>query len=531
MKTTTTISFEDIPSIPKIVKDFLNGTFPTNNSFVWKDENILSKIIEKSENYSSESRSILAGVLKKQHEKLFLSEKQKSNLEVLQRNNTFTITTGHQLNLFSGPVFFIYKILQTIKSSKVLNEKFPEYNFVPIFWMATEDHDFEEISFFKTQNTTYSFKEKNGGPVGRIVISDTQFLNDFEKEFSGTPFGGELIALMKSSYQKGKSLADATRNMVQSLFSEYGLLILDGDEKALKQQMIPAFQNELVENTLYRETASTVEGIVQQYGKAQVNPREINLFYLAENRNRIVFQNGNFEVLNSNISFTKTEIVKELKDFPEKFSPNALLRPVFQETILPNIAYIGGNAEIAYWLELVKYFQATHLTFPILVPRNSMLFIADKNWTKMQKMQVTISDLLENPTAYIENKLLKKHPLSSLIKENEKKMSGIFEDLLTNANLTENSFSQMLEAEKTRQLKSFDKLQRRLLKAEKIKNAEWLERWYILYGSIHPKNIWQERVWNFSVFYSQYGKDWLHFCYENMPTEKSELIIDFAHSF
>ena len=110
MKTTTTISFEDIPSIPKIVKDFLNGTFPTNNSFVWKDENILSKIIEKSENYSSESRSILAGVLKKQHEKLFLSEKQKSNLEVLQRNNTFTITTGHQLNLFSGHVFFIYKI-------------------------------------------------------------------------------------------------------------------------------------------------------------------------------------------------------------------------------------------------------------------------------------------------------------------------------------------------------------------------------------------------------------------------------------
>ncbi|MGZ5273255.1 MAG: bacillithiol biosynthesis protein BshC, partial [Kaistella sp.] len=228
----SSISFLDIESIPVLIKDFLMQKIDGFEKYRFTDNNIENQFQLKSENFSVDKRQVLKDVLEKQYSGIQLTENQSNNLDLLLQENTFTVTTGHQLNLFTGPAFFIYKILQTIKLASDLNQKYPDRKTVPVFWMATEDHDFEEINHFKTQNCYYETHAISGGAVGRILVEDDFFISEFEKEFKDAVFGTELILLMKKAYKKGNSLTQATRILVQELFSEYGLLVIDGDDAA-----------------------------------------------------------------------------------------------------------------------------------------------------------------------------------------------------------------------------------------------------------------------------------------------------------
>ena len=182
-----TIDFENITSIPKLIKDFLGTKLDGFQNKVFDLENFKNQITEKQNSFSDEKRAILYDTIFSQNQESQLSPKQLEYLFSLKESNTFTITTGHQLNLFTGPVFFVYKILQTIKTADFLNQN-SENKFVPIFWMATEDHDFEEINHFKTAQNFHQIKGKSGGAVGRIVIDDISFIDEFEKEFKDDVF-------------------------------------------------------------------------------------------------------------------------------------------------------------------------------------------------------------------------------------------------------------------------------------------------------------------------------------------------------
>ncbi|MDR6488870.1 bacillithiol biosynthesis cysteine-adding enzyme BshC [Chryseobacterium vietnamense] len=525
MKTINKISFNDIESIPQLVKDFLNQNIEGFENNTFSLDHFRQQIHLKKDSFTSEKRNILADVFEGQFENLSLSSKQRENLENLKLPNTFTITTGHQLNLFSGPVFFVYKILQTIKTCTYLKENFPDFNFVPVYWMASEDHDFAEINHFKTENNYYETNEKSGGPVGRIAISDTYFISEFEKEFKDSIFGTELILMMKEAYKVGNTLTEAIKILVNRLFSEFGLLILDGDSQELKNQMKTIFKDELLNFSLQRTSKEKVDFLTEKYGKVQVNPREINLFYLSETRDRIEFNGQKYIVVDQSIQFTEQEILAELENHPEKFSPNALMRPVYQENVLPNVAYIGGNAEIMYWLELKDYFSKINIPFPILIPRNSMLFLKEKTLGKIEKLDLKIEDFFQNFSVLTNQKILKDHPILQLLDEKEELLINNFSELKASAEATEKSFGNMVKAEEVRQLKSFKRMKKRLLHAEKIKQNELLERLENLFLDVHPAKTWQERVYNFSVFFSDYGYSWLENCLEEMVVQDSKLII------
>lgn len=525
MKKISTIPFLNIESIPVLIKDFLTQKIEGFEEDVFNFENIKKQFQLKKKSFSSEKRDLLFKVLKNQHLSSQLSEKQRQNLDFMKDENTFTVTTGHQLNLFSGPVFFVYKILQTIKLADDLNEKFPDYKTVPLFWMASEDHDFEEINHFKTENHYYEIKAKSGGFVGKIKVDDPFFISEFEEEFKDSVFGTELILLLKKAYKKGNTLAEATRILVQELFADYGLLIIDGDDRELKNEMKAVFKEELLDQKLYNSTKETVEYLKTNYGKVQVNPREINLFYLSKTRDRIEFRDDLYRIVDTDISFSANEMIKELENHTEKLSPNALMRPVYQETILPNLAYIGGNAEIMYWLELKNYFAEINLPFPILIPRNSILIISEKTLNKTKKFDLEIEDFFKNFADVTKNTLLQDHQILSLLHQNKKEIESQFDQLISVSEKTEKSFGNLVEAEKTRQLKSFKRMEKRLLHAEKIKQNEKLERLENLFLTVHPGKTWQERMYNFSVFYGDYGKEWLQNCYEGIDVQQSELII------
>ena len=525
LKTIKALDFKNIESIPQLIKDFIGKKIEGFEADTFSKENFQQKIQDKKMSFSEEQRTILFHELQRQLSGITLSERQQKNLESLKDLQTFTITTGHQLNLFTGPAFFIYKILQTVKTCLFLKEQFPDQNFVPVYWMASEDHDFAEINHFKTKNNFYEINEKSGGVVGKIHLSDAHFISEFETEFKDYVFGTELILMLKESYQIGKTLTETIRILVNRLFSNYGLLIVDGDAKAFKQQMIEIFEKEILQSSLSENAKEKVDFLTKKYGKVQVNPREINLFYLSETRNRIdPFQNK-FLVNDTEISFSKEEIIKELKNTPEKFSPNALMRPVYQEKILPNLAYIGGNAEIMYWLELKDYFKSLQLPFPILIPRNSMLFLEEKTLNKVGKLHLDIEDFFGNFTQITNRKILDNNEILSSLEAQENFLKIHFENLKNLSEKTEKSFGNMVKAEEVRQLKSFLRLKKRLLKAEKIKQSELLERLENLFMEINPAKIWQERVYNFSVFFADHGNEWLETCFKEMNVEQSQLII------
>ena len=514
------IPFQNIESIPQLIKDFLNEEIPQFSSYKFSLKNAISKAEEKSKSFSKEQRNILVNVFNEQLKTLQLTDKQSQNINLLSQESTFTITTGHQLNLFSGPVFFIYKILQTIKTAEYLSQN-SEKNFVPVFWMATEDHDFEEINHFRTEQNFYQIKGKSGGAVGRIVIEDVSFIDEFEKEFKDDVFGTQLILLMKKSYQKGKTLAEATRNLVHELFSEFGLLMIDGDDILLKNQMAEIFSDELQNEVTHHFSKENVDFLTQKYGKVQVNPREINLFYLSETRDRISKTDNSYEIVDKDINISFEELAKDWS----KISPNALLRPVFQEKVLPNIAYIGGNAEIMYWLELPHVFERFKLPFPILIPRNSMLFLKEKTLKRIDKSGMNLECFFGNFQAKLNEKLVQESSLKAIIEEKETLLKSQFLELKEKSSLTDKTFRNLVEAEEKRQLKSFERMRKRLLRAEKIKQADYIDFLEKLFYEIHPSGNWQERVINFSNFFAENGDSWLDNCYQEMDVVNSMLIL------
>lgn len=525
MKNKIHFPFPEIDSIPQLIKDFLAKDIDGFETAVFNLENMRLQFEAKKKSFSAEKRTILCETFRSQYEGFDLSADQSKNIQLLSNDNTFTVTTGHQLNLFTGPAFFIYKILQTIKLADFLNAHFTESKVIPIFWMATEDHDFEEINHFSTDKNYYEISADSGGAVGRIKVKDAPFITAFEKEFKDSPFGEELIALLKKAYHDGNTLAQATRIIVQHLFSEFGLLVLDGDNRNLKMEMKALFKEELLHQTVFESTKNTISFLEEKYGKVQVNPREINLFYLTETRDRIAFENDQFILVDKNKTFSKDELLSELEHYPERFSPNALLRPVFQEVVLPNLAYIGGNAEIMYWLELKVYFAKINIPFPILIPRASILVLTQKTLDKTEALGLNRDDYFRDFNQVSRELLLENHDILNLLQKQENELEHQFQQLKESAKKTDVTFGNLVDAEKTRQLKSFKRMQKRLLRAEKIKQSEKLRRLKNLFETVHPGNKWQERTLNFSSFYSILGPEWLQNCYREIRVEHSELII------
>jgi bacillithiol biosynthesis cysteine-adding enzyme BshC len=315
-------------------------------------------------------------------------------------------------------------------------------------------------------------------------------------------------------------LADATRFLVNAIFGEKGIVVLDGNDQMLKQQFSNVVKKELTQQFVFEEITKT---FANKKTKLQVNPRNINLFFLDENlRERIVFEDNIFKINNTDLSFTQDEILDILEKNPEKFSPNALLRPVYQECILPNLGYIGGAAEIAYWLQLKSSFNAIHLTFPMLLMRNSALILTEKQLSKLEKLKLSPQDLLENSNYLIE-KISKDFAKSKFDFEIQKQfLKDQFHQLYEIAKNTDVSFEKAVAAQEKKQLNGLDKLEKKLKKAEKRKHENLFLQISELQKELFQDNTWQERHQNFSNFYIKYGDEFFKKLYQEFKPLESE---------
>ena len=221
----------------KLITDYLDQSeslrpfynrFPSIGSFE-------SQIREKQKNYQQKHRQVLTETLKEQCRDIELSEFSLAHIESLSDKETFTVVTGHQLNLFTGPLYFLYKIITTINLCEELTAQYPKYNFVPIYWMATEDHDFEEINYFNFRGQKIRWNKESDGAVGRLSTDGLGDVYDaLEKSLGQNRQAGELLQLFKKSYLEHDRLTDATRFLANELFGQYGLVVVDGDDPRLK---------------------------------------------------------------------------------------------------------------------------------------------------------------------------------------------------------------------------------------------------------------------------------------------------------
>ncbi|MEE2772907.1 MAG: bacillithiol biosynthesis cysteine-adding enzyme BshC [Bacteroidota bacterium] len=466
---------------------------------------------EKSANYDHEIRKTLQEVLRKQYKGLEQTDPFRENLQLLGDKKTFTITTGHQLNLFTGPLYFLYKIISTINLCKELKVSYPEYNFVPVYWMATEDHDFEEINYFNLHGKKFKWNNADER-AGKTAVGylKTSGLDEVFELFSAELGGGEnaeyLKKLFSDGYLKHENLTDATRFIANQLFGKEGLVILDAEDARLKTYFQAYAKTELLEQTSSKATAGTLEELEKLGYALQVNPREINLFYLTEElRERIILRDGRYYVHETEINWSREELLKELEDHPERFSPNVVMRPLYQEVILPNLCYIGGGGELAYWFELKKYFEAEKITFPILLLRNSALLQSRKQNDKRKKLHIELKELFLKQHELINRKVREISNIDINFDPQKEHLVAQFEKLYNLAEQTDPTFLSAVKAQEVKQLKGLDNLEKRLLKAQKRKLKDEVERISKLQNELFPNRSLQERQVNFSEYYDEYG--------------------------
>ncbi|MFD1095414.1 bacillithiol biosynthesis cysteine-adding enzyme BshC [Salegentibacter chungangensis] len=497
--------------------------------------NFKAQIGEKKAAFSKEHREVLVKVLREQYKDLEITGEVSGNIEALAENNTFTVVTGHQLNLFTGPLYFLYKIVSTINLTFILKKEYPDYNFVPVYWMATEDHDFEEINFFNLNGKKFKWNKANDN-AGKDAVGNlsTDGLDEVFKLFSAEIGGGKdadrLKELFENAYLKHENLTDATRYLANELFKEYGLVILDAQNKELKKEFIPFAKNELTEQISHKNTLEKANALNDLGYNVQVNPREINLFYLNNGlRERIIEKDGEYFVNDTEIRFTKDEILKELEDHPERFSPNVMMRPLYQEVVLPNLCYIGGGGELAYWLELKDYFEAENVPFPILLLRNSALIQSEKIDGKRKRLNIKLKELFLKQHELINRKVRKISNIDIDFSPQKQHLVEQFQEMYKLAEQTDKSFLGAVKAQEVKQLKGLEKLEHRLLKAQKRKLEDEVSRIAELQNELFPNHGLQERRTNFSEIYAEYGDQLIPELIENLnPLEANFKILTFG---
>jgi len=496
-------SFDEFDFGSKLIRDLVNQKNEVN-SFVsdFYQVSTIEKIIQ-SKSFSTQQRALLVSVLNEQNKKLELSPISKLNIDLIKEENTFTITTGHQLNLLTGPLFSIYKIAQIISISNGLNQKYPNQKFVPVFWLASEDHDFEEINHIHLfgKKIIWQNPEQKDVIAGKMKLTQLEpILAEVEALYQNEELKEKLKTLTQF-YRNSTTLAEATRKIINHLFGEFGLVIIDGNEKLLKEKFKPVLLKEVREEVTFNAVSATNGDLKKSGYHEQVFVRNCNLFFIHEDgkRERIVKENNQFSFQNK--SHSLTEIESLINSFPEKFSPNALLRPVYQELVLPNLVYVGGGGEISYWLQLKNLFQNLGMNLPLLRVRDSFLILNQKQETELNELKITVTALQKHVDSLAKALTLEKSGEKLDLTADKLALIEIKKNLLKKSDEVDKSLASMIEAEFVKMTSAIEKIESKLIKSEKGKDDSVVSKISKLQEKLFPEKHLQERHDNFLPFY------------------------------
>ena len=501
MQLATSISWSQTRLLPSLVSDYL-ANHPAVRHFFTHEPNLASfEAAMAARATFATDRAMLVKELSAQYARLETTPQVKANMEALGEENTFTITAAHQPALFLGPLFTLYKIAGTISLCKQLKAKHPEANFVPVFWMGSEDHDMEELGNTVVNGTPLAWTADAQGPVGRL---DAAILQAPLAELKKISANKAALDLLESALAQSPTVGAFTQALLNGLFAEYGLVVVNQDNAAFKQRFAATMLEDIFEQRATNVLAPAVQFLDQHY-KAQVQPRDINIFYLSPgSRERIYFDEttATYRVNKLDQQWTADALREELAAHPERFSPNVVYRPLLQEMVLPNLAFVGGAGELSYWLEYKDLFTHFRVPMPVLVMRNGALLLPKSAVQKMEKLKLTVADFFEPIEALIIRYVKANTTVDTSLAVEQAAVSAIFAALADKAEAIDPTLKNSVGAEQQKALAALVNLEAKLLKAEKRKQETAVNQIRNLHGVIFPNGTLQERVANFVPYYS-----------------------------
>lgn len=477
----------------------------------WPDLESFGRQIELKKQHPVR-RKPLVDLLEKQYGNLLESAPSvKQNIKHLGDDRTFTVTTGHQLNVFTGPLYFIFKIISAIRLAEDLKAAYPDYNFVPVYWMASEDHDFAEINHTYLLGQKITWDTPAISATGRMA---TASMKDAVRNYQGylglSGHAAKLSSLVQEAYLGHDNLAAATRTLVHSLFYKFGLVILDADDPTLKKEFAPIIADDVFNEYSHKLVTDRSQQLVEAGFSTQISGRPINFFYLTDTfRERLVYENGYYQVLNQDLRFSQEELATEIRNHPERFSPNVVMRPLYQEVVLPNLAYIGGGAEIVYWLQLKSVFDHYNVPFPLLVPRNSALVTEEAMIDKVFRLDMDINDVFRSEMDLKREYVHKRTQHTLDLQDEWMELSAVFSKIKLRAHKIDPTLGPSTEAVQARLKRAIHNLEKKLLKAEMRNHAEAVVQIERIKEKLFPNGGLQERSENFGLLYVKYGEQLL----------------------
>ena len=451
-------------------------------------------------------RSTLVKVLQEQLHNLTLTDAVKDNIQSLADDNTFCVVTAHQLNLATGPLYVIYKALSAISLCEQLEKQYPGKKLVPVFWLGSEDHDLDEVNHFHAFHKTYTWQTEQSGAVGRMLATGMDALWDSLAEDAGNSSEADAwVNMLRDCYRADRTMSVATTDLLNRIFGTYGLVILDGDHPAMKKACADIILDELQSGNSAGIVQLASEKLSRHYS-VQAYPREINLFFLDNNsRDRITRVADGYELANSRRTFGAEELEELINTQPQVFSPNVILRPLFQQRVLPAVAYVGGAGELSYWMQLKTLFGHHGIEMPVLVLRDSVTLVDHTSCKKLQKLglepDAMFGDIEQLVKAYVSQQAGEEIDLEIEKKQLEKTYRSISEKAVK----VDPTLEKAVAAEEASALKALEKLHQRLLKAEKQRFDVAINQLRSVHARMFPNGGLQERYDNLLPWLLRFG--------------------------
>ncbi len=479
------LDFRETGLFSKLIVDYVEGNSKLDSFYAHPPTLKGYKKALEAKDFSTDYRTTLVEVLNEQYANIETPEAVIANIESLSKEKTFTVTTGHQLNIFTGPLFYIYKLVATINLAKKLSETYPDYKFVPVYWMGSEDHDYEEINHLYIDNKKYEWETDQGGATGRF---NTDGLDEVLNQLPGR------TEVFKQALKKHTNLSDVVRDYVNALFGSEGLVCLDADDARFKKEFLYVIKEELFEEISHPLVETQSNALDEAGYKQQLQPRELNLFYLVDGlRARIVKEGDRFSVVDTDLQFSTQEIEALVESNPERFSPNVILRPLYQEVILPNLGYVGGPSELAYWFQLKSVFDHFKLAFPILMPRSFVMYLGQVTCRKIDKLGVAFKNLFLREDLFINAYVKSKSNGQLSLDKAKEAVALLYAGIKEKAVKVDTTLAAMVESEQINSVKSINRVEHKMLKAEKRHRADELRMLHEIYASIYPGGVPHER--------------------------------------
>ncbi len=528
-----TVEYASLPNFNNLYLDYISSNEddwkklkPFFNAHFRDNEEFFKVIDEKVQNYNSSryfDKNVLIDILKKQNIDFGGDESTVHNIELLKSDDTFAIVTGQQVGLYTGPLYTILKTITSIKLAKNLKERFPQFNFVPVFWLESEDHDIDEANHihlinkqnelirvgYEAETDIEDSTKKSAKPVGSVKLDE--MINSINEQLRSnlidTDFKDKLMSLITKYYTSESDYKTAFAEMMSVLFKGHGVIFIDPSDGEVKRLLVPIFERELRTSPKLCETIITTSAELEKHYDLQVKPKVINMYFL-HNGNRLLIEprdEGKFALRNSKRRFESEELLNALQENPELFSPNVVLRPICQDYLLPTVAYVGGPGEISYFAQFKPVYQHYGITMPVIFPRASVTIIESKIAKFMNNFNVKLEDIYHHN--FLVSKVVDKLSEIKVEEEISKYMDEFNKIFYDMRNMTVKVDPTLLNAadnmkEKLKQY--LEQFKGKLINSQAKKSETTTTQIDKVENNIYPNHNLQERVINISYFLNKY---------------------------